>query len=235
MPRPLIGITRDNDGSSTAEDAVYANYAQAIEKAGGTPEPVYFSDGDDSITPLLDRCTGLVFSGGDDLDPALFGQARHPQAKAVNPRRQRFEFALLAAAEARRKPVLGICLGAQLLNVYRGGDLLQFLPDVPRDNALEHRKLDVPERMHEASFTGRSLLSSAVGTAPLVVNSSHKQAISRIGRGLVITARAADGVIEAVEDPSFPLFLGVQWHPERLRDQPRHLAIFQLLTRVCSR
>ncbi len=135
----------------------------------------------------------------------------------------------MAEVEKRRMPALAICLGCQLLNVYRGGSLDQFLPDVARDEPIEHRKLgDEPPR-HVVSVEANSVLGQTVGKQEVLANTYHKQAIARLGRGLRIVAKAPDGVIEAVEDASMPLMLGVQWHPERLYDEQDHLKLFRLL------
>jgi putative glutamine amidotransferase len=229
MSQPIIAITRDSDGSPSVPDASYAFYSGSIERAGGQAFPVFYSDDFSTIDALLDQADGLLFSGGDDLDPALYGQPWHPKAKPVDPRRQAFELKLLQRAEQRRKPILGICLGCQLLNVHRGGSLIQFLPDVPRPAALEHRKVNGVLLRHEVTLEADSILGQAIGKPALSVNTYHKQSIDRPGQGLRVTGRATDGVVEAIEDAALPLFVGVQWHPERISDEPEHLAIFRLL------
>jgi putative glutamine amidotransferase len=181
------------------------------------------------IPAVVDRLDGIVFSGGDDLDPSLYGEALHPRAEPIDPDRQRFELALIAEVERRRMPALGICLGCQLMNVHRGGSLIQFLPEIERTDPLEHRKLDNDKRRHAVRLEPGTKLAEAVGRCDLNVNSRHKQSISRTGRGLHVIAKAPDGVVEAIEDPSHPFFMAVQWHPENLSDQPEHLAPFRLL------
>jgi putative glutamine amidotransferase len=137
--------------------------------------------------------------------------------------------ALVAEVEQRRLPALGICLGSQVMNVHRGGSLIQFLPDEKRENPLEHRRLGDVAPRHPVTLEPDSILARALGKTEVLANSSHKQAVNRVGRGLRVVARAPDGVIEATEDSSMPLFLAVQWHPERLIDEPEHLALFRLL------
>lgn len=231
---PIIGITRDSNGAPGPTDSHFDHYGASVEAAGGRPMAIYYGDDLAGIPALLDSVQGIVFSGGDDLDPALYGQTWHPKAKAVDPMRQRFELALLAEAERRRLPILGICLGVQLMNVHRGGSLIQFLPDHPRKDPLEHRKLEATLRRHDVEIEPDSILARAVGVTHLSANTYHKQAIDRVGRGLRVTAHSPDGIIEAIEDPSLPLFVGVQWHPERLREEPEHLGLFRLLT-TCAR
>jgi putative glutamine amidotransferase len=147
----------------------------------------------------------------------------------IDPDRQRFEMALLEEVERRRMPVMGICLGSQLMNLYRGGSLVQFLPEIDRQPPLEHRKVDGVMQRHGVQLKSESWVAQTIGKPEIDANSSHKQAIKQVGRGLRIIGTAPDGVIEGIEDPTFPLFLGVQWHPERLHDEPDHLALFRLL------
>ncbi len=215
--------------------ALNTDYVAAVEKAGGLPLPLPFHVDPALCQEYLDTLDGLLFTGGPDLDPSAYGQSWHPRAEPIHPSRQRFEFALLAAAEQRHMPILGICLGSQVMNVHRGGTLHQFLPELKRDNALEHRRLDAPQRRHPASLIGESSLRAALGKADLDVNTSHKQAVDQLGRGLRIIAKAPDGVIEGTEDPSGPLFLAVQWHPERLCGEADHLAIFRILVEAACR
>src|SRR5207253_1576613 len=114
-------------------------------------------------------------------------------------------------------------------NCHRGGSLIQYLPGMSRDNPLEHRKLDDPTRCHGVNIVSGTTLAQHLGKQCITVNTSHKQSVKQIGKGLRVIATSPDGVIEGVEDPTLPLFLGVQWHPERMTDQGDQLAIFQLL------
>lgn len=228
---PVIGITRDAGAKPGPTESSFDYYASSVQKAGGTPLPIHYRDDLSGVSAVLDGLDGILFSGGNDLDPALYGQKWHPMAKPVDPRRQQWELALLAEADARCMPILGICLGCQLLNVHRGGSLIQFLPDFSRPEPIEHRKVhDVPLR-HYVTIESNSILAQAIGKERISVNTYHKQAVDRVGRNLRITARATDNVIEAIEDASMLLFLGVQWHPERISDEPEHRAIFELLVR----
>lgn len=232
MNRPTIGITR-NSASAEPPDASYPFYAKSVESAGGTPQAVFFRDSLEDVSAVLDGVDGVLFTGGADLDPARYGQQWHPMAQRIDPRRERWELALLAEAERRKMPVLGICLGCQLINVHRGGSLVQFLPDVP--GALEHRKIGEVVLRHDVAIEADSVLSRGVGKTQLSVNTYHKQAVHLAGRGLRVVARAADGVIEAVEDATLPLFLGVQWHPERISAEIEQLALFRMLTAAAGR
>lgn len=228
MDRPLIGITTDSHSRPNHYESPAA-YACAIEAAGGLAVLLPFYSDVSLAKQYADRLDGVLFSGGGDLNPQLYGQPRHPKAVPVHPDRERFEMALLAEVERRRMPVFGICLGSQLMNIHRGGSLLQFLPDVPRQPPLEHRRLGDAAPIHPVRIAPDSILGRLIKKQEIMVNSSHKQSVDRPGKGLKITATAPDGVVEAMEDPDYPLFMAVQWHPERLYDEPEHMALFKLL------
>lgn len=231
MPKPVIGITADYNDNKPAYHMNFA-YVDAVNAAGGIPLILpYRSDVADipQILPMLD---GIIFSGGHDLDPVAWGEEVHPKVTKLDADRERYERTLLAAVEARRVPMLGICLGSQLLNVYRGGSMQQFIPDLPPPagvERIEHRKLSAVDPRHPVKIESDSLLAKTIGATEVLANSSHKQAYGRIGKGLRVVATAPDGIPEALEDASFPLMLGVQWHPERIHREPEQLKIFKLL------
>ncbi len=228
MKRPVIGITIDRNDDNGRYESPMA-YAEAVERAGGLPLLIPYRLDLSLIPRIADQFSGILFSGGSDLGASLYGEAYHPNAQPIDPARQQFELALIAEVERRRTPILGVCLGSQLMNVYRGGSLIQFLPDVPRENGLEHRVANLPGRRHPVRIEPGTVLAEAIGAKEISVNTRHKQAVRQIGRGLRVNAMSPDGVIEGVEDPTFPLFLAVQWHPENLIDEPEHLAPFKLL------
>ncbi len=230
--RPIIGITVDTSDSAGRYESP-CTYAAAVEKAGGLPLLFPYRVDLSLVPQYVDAVDGMLFSGGNDLDPAAYGETWHPKVSPIDPARQLFEMALLAEVEKRRMPTLGVCLGSQLMNVHRGGSLIQFLPDEVTD--IEHRRLPGQEPgRHPIDLDIESQLGRAIGKRDVSVNTYHKQAIRRIGAGLRVVATAPDGVIEAYEDPAFPLFAAVQWHPERLIDEPEHLAPFQLLVAKAS-
>lgn len=228
MKRPVIAITVDTHADADKYESPMA-YAHAVECAGGLPLLLPYRSDPSLVGQFVDLLDGILFSGGNDLDPALYGQSLHPGAEPIDPPRQRFEFALLAEVERRRLPALGICLGAQLMNVHRGGSLHQFLPDMTRQPSIEHRKLGDAATRHPVTLEADSRLGRFIRRPEISVNTSHKQAIDHLGRGLRLMAVSPDGVIEGFEDPSMPLFLAVQWHPERLVEEPEHAAPFRLL------
>ena len=226
--RPVIGITTDSNDTDDRYCSTMT-YAAAVERAGGLPLLLPYAVDHALIPQYVDLCAGICFSGGNDMNPVRYGEEWHPKVARMDERREKFEFALIAEVEKRRMPALGVCFGSQLMNVHRGGSLIQFLPDQKPD-AAEHRYLkESGATRHPVKLDRDSLLGRAVGKSDVSVNTYHKQAVNQIGRGLRIIATAPDGVIEAFEDPTLPCFVAVQWHPERLIDEPEHLAPFKLL------
>ena len=169
---------------------------------------------------------GLLVPGGADLDPKLYGQARHETTKLVDRERQDFDLAMLALAEARQLPTLGICMGCQTMNVQRRGTLHQHLPDLPEQ--LPHRTAGDRTNAHDVALRPGTHLAEAMKLENLEANSRHHQGIDKVGHGLVPSAFAPDGLVEAVEDPSMPFWVAVQWHPENLDGTP-HERLFAAL------
>jgi putative glutamine amidotransferase len=211
--------------------ALGMTYVRAVEAAGGIPVVVPPVNNEDARS-LLARLNGLVLSGGPDLAPRAYGAQAHVELGPTEPHLDRFEYAVVREAMRLGLPTLGICRGAQTLNVARGGTLHQHLPDVVGDT-IAHRQLEdgrVPT--HPVQIAPASRLATVLGTTQLDVNSFHHQSVDRIGAGLRACAWAPDGTIEAIEDAEQPFLLAVQWHAETLRDVPMHLALFAELVGV---
>jgi putative glutamine amidotransferase len=204
--------------------ALRLTYSQAVQEAGGLAAVLPAHGYADDVEALLDRVDGLLFTGGPDLDPGVYGHERHPElGPDVDRAGDEYELALLTAATARDLPVLGICRGMQALNVSRGGTLHQHLPDI---TALDHRQGHEPHApAHPAVVRPGSLLHDLTGASALEVNSFHHQAADRIGAGLEVCAQAPDGTVEALWDPAARFCLGVQWHAELLTQHARHAAV----------
>ena len=215
---------RSDRDLAPARLALRLSYTQAVQEAGGIAVVLPAHGYVDDTSALLDRLDGLVFSGGPDLDPAVYGQDRHPQlGPDVDRVSDEYELALLRGAAARDLPVLGICRGMQALNVSRGGTLRQHLPDVSALDHLQGHEPFVPA--HPVVVSPGSLLHRVAGAAALPVNSFHHQAADAIGAGLEVCAQAPDGTVEALWDPAARFCLGVQWHAELLTHDPRQAAL----------
>jgi putative glutamine amidotransferase len=170
---------------------------------------------EESIARLVQSAHGLMLTGGEDVDPACYGQQPVPECGVPNPARDRMEMKALRAARARGMPILAICRGVQLLNVALGGTLYQDIPSQLGGDLLHEQLAPVDRRWHHATVERGSGLEQIFGARELFINSFHHQAIDRLGKGLRVTAVAEDGVVEAVEGTDGGWLYGVQWHPER--------------------
>jgi len=213
--------------------ALSLSYTQAVQEAGGIAVVLPAHGFADDVDALLDRMDALVFSGGPDLDPVVYGEPAHPElGPDVDAVSDRYELALHAGAAERDLPVLGICRGMQALNVARGGSLHQHLPDL---TAVAHRQdHDAFVPAHAVAVAPGSLLHRLTGDPTLAVNSFHHQAADRLGSGLEVAAHALDGTVEALWDPAARFVLGVQWHPEVLTHLPAQAACFTALVAAAS-
>lgn len=196
------------------EIALYAVYVSVLEQQELAAVMLTPAHSGRSCRELLRHCHGLVLSGGEDVDPARYGERAMPQLGTVNPARDEMELAVLEQALERRLPVLGICRGHQLLNVYFGGTLYQDV-ETQWPGALRHRQEAWGLHSQEALIVETSRLAEIVGGTRIRINSFHHQAIKDLAPGLAVAARAEDGLIEAVEARDHPWVIGVQWHPER--------------------
>jgi putative glutamine amidotransferase len=240
--RPLIGVTTSEvrepkriqqtpeSEPKVREMVLGLTYLRAIEAAGALPMVVPPLP-EEAIGSLLDRLDGICLSGGPDLDPDTYGAEPHPELGPTEPDLDRFELAVARCADAREIPILAICRGTQALNVARGGSLIQHLPAV---SEFAHRQTAPGnETSHPIDIEPGSHLAAALGddevevADELDINSFHHQAIERLGEGLKIVARAPDGTAEAIEDPSRPFLIGVQWHAETLVHRTYEAALFR--------
>jgi putative glutamine amidotransferase len=232
MARPLIGITGQLEAAhwgSWVREAVLSpvTYTRAVERAGGTPvvlPPVPAG----SVAKLVESLDGLVLSGGTDVNPALYDAAPHEKTDPPDRRRDRFELSLARAAIEAQLPVLAICRGMHVLNVARGGTLIQHLPDAVGHDG--HAPDPVKMTPHDIQLSAGSQLGKLLGTR-IRVSALHHQAIQRAGSGLMAVAWAEDQVIEAVELQGHRFAVGVQWHPEEGDD----LRVFEALVAATYR
>jgi putative glutamine amidotransferase len=236
--RPKIGITG-------IDPAKLEEYREAVEAAGGDPVLLLPAPARASEEAIRDL-DGIVLTGGVDIDPAAYGQARQDGMDVdVDPARDAFELPLARAAIARDLPVLGICRGIQTLNVAMGGTLHQDIVQAGLPRGSHEQRRSSPETpkdaaVHQVAVEPQSLLRDVVGTDRLGVNTFHHQAIDRVAGGLTVTARSVEpdgpGLIEAVEAPQQRFVVGVQWHPERMwRREPACARLFEALIRAAAR
>jgi putative glutamine amidotransferase len=204
---PTIGITR----CSKLED-----YVASIEQTGARARVLEVTE---SPRKVLDEVDGILLTGGGDVDPVFYGEERHPATHDAEPGRDEFEIDLARRALTGDVPLLAICRGAQVMNVAAGGTLVQDIPTAVESD-LAHRVAEPKDfDCHEITIDRGSKLSGVLGPRAAAacscrVNSRHHQSVSRPGQGLVVSATAADGVIEAIEKPDARFCIGVQWHPE---------------------
>jgi len=223
MLPPIIGVTGHVDQSASLPNlslfAVGQSYVRAVELAGGVALILPPHLAEDKLRAAFERLDGLLLSGGGDVSPASYDAQDSGLVWRVDERRDRAEITLAQWALAETIPLLAICRGAQVLNVAAGGTLIQDIPTQVSD-ALTH-SAPIASRpksavAHTVDVTSDSRLATLVGAGELGVNSSHHQAVETLGAGLVITARAPDGIVEGLESPTHAFCLGIQWHPEAM-------------------
>ena len=226
--KPLIGITAYAEPSvrwgvwDVPAAVIPLAYVRQVEAAGG--RALIVPPSEEALEETLDALDGILFSGGSDLDPAAYGHEPHPETNNVRPDRDAGELALLTAALERDMPVLAVCRGSQVLNVARGGDLVQHLPEVAGDEKHKHTPGVFAD--HDVEVKPDTRLGALLGDrAP--VKSHHHQGFGRVGEGLVEAAWAEDGTLEAVELPENRFAVGVLWHPEEGEDAALFAALVE--------
>jgi putative glutamine amidotransferase len=215
-----------------------ADYLEAIRRAGGEPHVIQAASG--APASVLETIDGLLLTGGADVDPALYGEARHSSVEPAEPGRDEFELALVRLAVERDLPVLAICRGVQVLNVALGGSLVQDIPSqTPGTRA--HSVADTPITWaHDVWVSKGSRLWQAMQErlnedAECQVNSRHHQAVNRVAGGFEVSATAPDGLVEAIERPASRFCVGVQWHPENFWRTGEFRCLFEAFVGACER
>jgi gamma-glutamyl-gamma-aminobutyrate hydrolase PuuD len=228
--KPLIGVTsiprhtRTGFADGIAHETIPEMYLDQVRRAGGSPVVLPVHGGDDP--GIAARLDGVLLTGGGDVDPARYGRPADPATAGIDHQRDEFELGLVRAAREADLPLLGICRGAQVLNVAFGGSLMQHVEaDLP--GAAAHW---APERwdqsVHPVRLEPGTLLAAVLGTE-VKVNSIHHQGIGELGSGLVAAGRSPDGLVEAIEAPGRRFLAAVQWHPECLGPDQTSAALFQ--------
>ncbi len=223
---PWIGVT------STVEDGEIrcpVAYIKAVREAGGVPVIVPVMQDTDLQAEYLRRLDGLVLIGGADVPPAAYGEESHPTVHEMPPSRWEWERRLVQRWLQSEKPLLGVCLGAQLTNVVAGGTLIQDIPSQVGGDVSHRQSGGV---RHTVTIRPGSRLREILGTDRLKVYSSHHQAVRTVGKGLVVVARSDDGVVEALEMPGAGWLLLLQWHPEKM-DRAHRETVYGALVEAC--
>lgn len=232
--KPRVGIPwRTSDEERQGIREKLDNYFAAVKRAGGEPEEISLSQPAGKLTQQLERFDGFVLPGSPaDVEPSRYGAARHEKTKTPDPARDLTDSTILDHAIAEHKPVLAICYGCQILNVHQNGTLVQDIP-AERPGKELHGNTDLAAGLkkgdaeHAAKLASGSRLAELAGSEHVRINSSHHQSIDRPGKGLRITARSTEGIIEGVElESPNQWIVGVQWHPERMTDDAFAQKIF---------
>ncbi len=229
--KPIIGLS-STSGNGTAT-SVPLSYVESVIKAGGVPMVLPITHDHELLNLMLDRIDGLIMTGGEDVDPLKwYGEEPLPQLGAIAPQRDSFDVALTRLAVARGLPLLGICRGHQVLNVAFGGTLYQDIPSQVKESRVKHRQ-DAPGNYgtHTIYIDKPSLLYQQIGVNSIAVNSFHHQAVKEVAPGFKVTARSADGVVEAMEKTGSDKVYSAQFHPEEftVRGDNTFLEIFKHL------
>jgi putative glutamine amidotransferase len=237
--KPRIAIPVPHSGKPDYAQRSLAQYVHAVEQAGGEAKVIQLHEAPEEIAKKITGCQAVLLPGSAaDIDPQKYGAEKHPKTEAADPKRDAADELLLQDAYNLRKPVLGICYGMQMLNVYNSGTLMQHVPEHVAESSVNHAAGRTVTQAHKVRVDPFSRLASllvsqeetGIGPLEFAVNSSHHQAADLVGDGLRVVARCPeDGVIEAVEGVSPDHWvIAVQWHPERsCDDDPRSRAIFR--------
>lgn len=235
VPACTVAVTASiRPDGDTSRVRLTAAYVTALENAGLVPLIVPPLTTADAAAAVLDSVAGLVLTGGEDVDPARYGEQRHQKVRAVNVARDATEAALIQEAQARGTPVLAICRGIQILNVALGGTLVQDISSQCDTSIVHDDEGARDSRSHEITIEPGSLIAKAVGAEHVTVNSFHHQSVKRVADGMRVTARSPDGIIEGLESTDEDWWvMAVQWHPEEMTEsaEPWDRGLFKAFAR----
>jgi len=234
MAKPVIGINCDLDTEGTGRPLprpylfIYTAYFDAVAQAAGIPLLIPFMDNQRDIEQALSKADALLLTGGGDVDPAFYKSELHPETVKAAGRRLQFDLSITKMALSQQKPILGICMGMQMLNVAAGGTLRQAINR--GDPEINHKQMNrYNQEVHNIQILPDTRLAQIVGDNTLRVNSTHHHGVDQIAPGFRVSATAPDGLVEAIESKDAQFVIGVQWHPERLLSYSQHLTLFTAL------
>lgn len=241
MANPIIGVFADTMSSNkggfgdVARQYINAAYISAVEEAGAVPFIIPVSSNHEKTKKLIDLCDGLLFPGGEDIDPSYYGENPHPNLGEIRPEVDSFLFHSLLYALEQRKPALGICKGMQMMAVAAGGSLYQDIYSQREEETFLHCQSGRRTYcLHQVKIDRDSRLFQILGSEQLATNSIHHQSVRSLGKSLRCSAQTEDGIIEAVESPDGRL-IGVQWHPEEMVPESEAMKrLFQNLVQRAS-
>ena len=238
--RPLIGLTTYRLKSERGRilDGLMPPYCEAVQAAGGIPVLIPLTLEDDQLADVCARMDGVVLPGGGDIDPTYFGGDPHGKVYGVSPERDRVELGVTRQLVDEDQPFLAICRGHQVLNVAQGGTLYEDISEL-MEGALHHSYFDHPDRghtPHSVEITPNSWLAEIMGAQKeRPVNSLHHQGIKDLGKDLIVSAVAPDGLVEGIEIPGHRFAVGVQWHPEEMQAKDNDMAnLFKAFVDACK-
>lgn len=222
--KPIIGISGsviiDSSGSFAGYRRSYVNedYVKSVIKNGGVPYIIPMNNDAEVIKEQVDNIDALILSGGHDVTPTLYGQQPHMKIGETSIQRDNFDFALIKAAKEKNIPILGICRGLQIINVYHGGTLYQDLSLNPNVYIKHNQVSDPTLQTHNLNINEGTKFAGYFKEKSIMVNSFHHQIIDKVAPGFVACAISDDGVVEAIESKEYPFILGIQWHCEMLHE-----------------
>ena len=237
--KPVIGM---NSGVPISDEGGHryvlgGNYTNAILKAGGIPVILPATQEPEVMEEYFRFINGLLLVGGPDIDPKIYGDSEKLATVSVaSPLRLDFDLSIARLALEKNLPVMGVCMGCQVLNVASGGTLYQDIEQqAPTHKVRHYRKIAPYYLFHRITIAQDSLLFQIVGKETMEVNSAHHQSVKDPGRDFKITAYSEDGIVECIENPGHPFALGIQWHAEAIHDRPEQLSLFCALVSAASK
>ena len=234
IEKPIIGILANIEIMNKElflgceKSSLNYDYIQSIMQTGGIPIILPVAQDKQLIEMQMNLIDGILLTGGDDVHSLLYGEEPHPSLGYINPKRDQFELDSIAIAYAQKKPILGICRGAQIINVAFGGTLYQDLSQISNKDSIKHaQNAPLYVASHTIEILPSTKLHEIFGQTHLQTNTFHHQAVKDLAKDFIINAKTKDGVIEGIEKNNYPFLMGVQWHPERMiHHDPKMLKLF---------